>query len=87
MARRQVTQSKKDRDGDILALCNPGANWSPVDKATAIREIESKTNSYFVRVNNQEVDVNVVPKANGEKYLRTDRDPTKHNNLDDLPNC
>jgi len=29
MADRQVTQSRKDSDGDILALCNPGEYWSP----------------------------------------------------------
>jgi len=87
MARRRVTQSRKDVDGDILALCNLGMSWSPVKKAEAIREIESGTNSYFVRVNNQEVDIHVVRKANGDKYLRTDPDQTEHNNLNDLPDC
>ncbi len=29
MAERKVTQSYKDKDGDITALCIPSATWSP----------------------------------------------------------
>jgi len=47
MARRKVTRTKKDRDGDILALCNPAEYWSPRQKANAIRDIESGVNSYY----------------------------------------
>jgi len=86
MSRRRVTQSGKDRDGDITALCNPGEPWSPRPKADAIRDIEGKLHSYYVLVSGAEVDI-VVAKRNGTKYLRTDPDKTTKNNLDDLPNC
>lgn len=82
-----MTQSRKDQDGDITALCNPGEYWSPRQKSDAMRDIDGATHSYFVRVNNQEVDIIVVRKSNGDKYLRTDPDKTKTNNLDDLPDC
>jgi hypothetical protein len=86
MSRRSVTQSRKDRDGDITALCNPAESWSPRAKADAIQDIEGKLHSYYVLVSGAEVDI-VVVKRNGTKYLRTDPDKTKKNNLDDLPDC
>lgn len=86
MADRRVTQSRKDRDGDITALCNPGQYWSPRAKGDAIRDIEGGSHSYYVLSNGRRVDIHVVNGPNG-KYLRTDPDQTSGNNLDDLPNC
>lgn len=87
MADRQVTRSRKDRDGDILALCNPGQSWSPRQKRNAISDIESRTHSYYVNVSGVgRVDIHVVRGQSG-KYLRTDPDRTSRNNLDDLPDC
>ena len=86
MAKRGVTQSRKNQDGDITALCNPGAAWSPRPKAGAIADIESGSHQYFVGVGGQEVDIRVVDGPTG-KYLRTDPDTTNTNNLDDLPDC
>ena len=87
MAKRAVTQSKKDRDGDILALCRPGEYWSPRAKADAIRDIESGTHQYYVPWGDgTKTQIHVVNGPTG-KYLRTDRDNTSQNNLDDLPNC
>lgn len=59
MARREVTHSRKGSDGDITALCNPGAPWSPRSKADAIADIESGIHQYFVGVGEKEVDVHV----------------------------
>ena len=87
MADRQVTQSGKDRDGDILALCRPGRYWSPRQKHDAIRDIENGLHQYFVDVPGiGSVDIHVVRGPRG-KYLRTDPDRTPRNNLDDLPDC
>ena len=86
MARRKVTQSRKNDEGDITALCNPGAIWSPRFKAGAISDIESGTHQYFVGIGSKEVDIQVVDGPSG-KYLRTDPDKTSSNNLDDLPDC
>lgn len=87
MADRQVTRTRKDRDGDILALCNTGQSWSPRQKRDAIDGIESGRHSYFVRwADGNRTEIRVVNGPTG-KYLRTDRDNTTRNNLDDLPDC
>jgi hypothetical protein len=87
MADRAVTQSGKDADGDITKLCQPSASWSPRYKADAIDDIESGAHTYYV---NWKIagrsEIRVVNGATG-KYLRTDRDDTTSNNLDDLPDC
>jgi hypothetical protein len=87
MADRQVSRTGKDRDGDITALCNSGAFWSPRKKWDAIHDIESRTHRYFVRwPEGKDTDIRVVNGPTG-KYLRTDRDTTPKNNLDELPDC
>ena len=87
MAERAVVQSKKDRDGDILALCNPGEFWSPRSKANAIQDIESGTHQYHVPWRDgTKTRIRVVNGTTG-KYLRTDKDDTSRNNLDDLVDC
>ncbi|MBT3094008.1 MAG: DUF3892 domain-containing protein [Candidatus Thiodiazotropha sp. (ex Lucina pensylvanica)] len=87
MAERAVVRSKKDRDGDILALCNPNEYWSPRSKANAIQDIESGTHQYYVPwTDGTRTPIQIVNGPNG-KYLRTDKDNTSRNNLDDLPDC
>ncbi len=86
MADRPVRKTKKDRDGDILALCDDGSVWSPRLKADAINDIESGVHTYYVPWTDGRTEVRVVEGENG-KYLRTDRDNTSRNNLDDLPDC
>ena len=87
MADREVTRTRKDGDGDILALCDSGSSWSPREKRAAILDIEMGTHSYFVRWNDgKRTEIRVVNGPTG-KYLRTDRDSTTRNNLDDLPDC
>lgn len=87
MADRQVTQTGKDRDGDITALCNPGTTWSPRRKREAIDDIETGRHTYFVRwADDRRTEIRVVNGPTG-KYLRTGGDDTTRNNLDDLPDC
>lgn len=83
---RQVTRTRKDHQGDITALCNPGATWSPRPKQSAINDIEQHTHTYYTQVGGSRANILVV-NDHGNKYLRTHEDMTKHNNLDDLPNC
>ena len=86
MADRRVTRSRKDDDGDITHLCNPGMSWSPRSKANVISDIESGTHRYYVRSGSNEADIHLVKGPTG-KYLRTDPDSTTVDNLDDLPDC
>ncbi|MCP4425319.1 MAG: DUF3892 domain-containing protein [Chloroflexi bacterium] len=84
--KRYVTQTRKNWDGDIIALCNPTASWSPRGKQDVITDIENRFHTYVVPWTNGETTIRVVNGSTG-KYLRTDRDNTSRNNLDDLPNC
>lgn len=87
MAIRYVRATGKDRDGDITKLCNSSAEWSPRLKAGAISDIENGVHTYKVKwTNTEETTIRVVNGKSG-KYLRTDRDTTNKNNLDDLPDC
>ncbi len=86
MARRKVTKSRKDKLGNITHLCKPFESWSPRSSWDVISDIEVRLHSYFVMVDYQEVDITVVDGAYG-KYLRTDQDKTKKNNLDELLDC
>lgn len=86
MADRAVRQTAKASNGDILALCDSGAFWSPRRKADAISDIENGTHTYYVPWTTGRTEIRVVNGPNG-KYLRTDHDNTQRNNLADLPDC
>ena len=85
--KRYVRATGKDNSGDITSLCNAGASWSPRSKSGAIADIESGVHEYWVNwASSPETQIHVVKGRYG-KYLRTDRDNTSRNNLDDLPDC
>ena len=85
--RRQVTATRKNFQGDITGLCNHVEPWSPRSKDDVIADIESGVHQYYVLwFDYKETDIHVVNGQYG-KYLRTDRDDTLRNNLDDLPPC
>ena len=86
MADRPVRKTRKNAGHDITALCEDGASWSPRLKADAIRDIETKAHTYYVPWTDGRTEIRVVEGPKG-KYLRTDRDSTPRNNLDDLPDC
>lgn len=83
MAERQVTKSRKDKDGDITALCNDTAIWSPRSKENAIADIESGMHEYYVQQpGTQKAKIRVVG-----GHLQTEPDADQKNNLDNLPDC
>jgi hypothetical protein len=86
MADRAVRKTGKNTEGDITALCNDGDLWSPRRKQDAINDIELGLHTYHVPWTNGRTEIRVVQGPKG-KYLRTDRDTTTRNNLDDLPDC
>ena len=85
MTDRQVTHTRKDRDGDILALCNPGEAWSPRPKDRAIQDLGRGTR-YYTLVNGDRATVYAVNDDHG-LYLSTSQDGSTHNNLGELPDC
>ena len=89
MADRRVTRTRKDMDGDITALCDSGAVWSPRSKTNAISDIEGGVHTYYVRNSAGRSNIIVVrdSSVSGGKYLRTDPNGQCTDNLDNLPNC
>jgi hypothetical protein len=83
---RGVTGSRKNAEGDIIALCNPAEPWSPREVADVIADIESSTYTYVTVVGGIASEIQVVDGPHG-KYLRTRPDATAANNLDNLPDC
>jgi len=87
MTEREVTHTKKDPDGDILALCKPGEFWSPRSKGRAIIDILSERYEYYVKGPHEDIIIRVVRDKEKGMYLRTDPDITTENSLDNLPDC
>ena len=81
---RKVTNTRKDENGRIIALCNPVEWWSPRTLAEVIIDIEESFYTYYVVVGGQRVLIKVI-NGSVEKFLRTDPDKTTKNYLDDLP--
>lgn len=84
MTDRSVTRATHDNNGNITALGNPGHSWSPRSPRDVIGDIEGRTHAYHVPWKSGRTEIHVVNGPSG-KYLRTDRDNTSRNNLDELP--
>jgi hypothetical protein len=87
---RHVQRTRKSGDGpgtETTHLCgDDDAGWGPVPVAEAISQIESGAAVYFTEVDGSIARIVIVDDPQG-KYLRTEADTTKANNLDALPNC
>ena len=77
---RRVRSVKRDKRGNIVALCNSEAQWSPRRKAQVIRDILDNKTSYYVQEQERRSYVRVL---DGET-LRTTRDTTSENSLENL---
>ena len=86
MAVRLVRRARKSPGGRIEALCAEGAWWSPRSVDDVMADIEAGEYSYYVVWTDGETKIRVVESSNG-KQLRTDKDATARNNLEDLPGC
>lgn len=87
MTDRRVRKTRKDSDGDITALCNDHADWSPRSQASAISDIEGGAHSYYVDEDPAGRSDVIVRERAGKKHLTTEADGKKQNNLDELPDC
>jgi len=87
MADRAVRKSRKSTQGDVTALCDDGADWSPRLSDSVISDIDSGAHTYHVPWTSGRTEIHVALTVRGKKFLRTDRDDTTTNNLDELPGC
>lgn len=77
---RRIKATKKDRDGNIVALCNPGQNWSPRRTKDIVRDINSGAKSYYVQDQDRRFYVRSI-----SGVLQAGQDPD--DTLDRLPTC
>lgn len=77
---RRVRSTKKDRNGNIIALCNPEQSWSPRRTADVLRDIRSGAKSYYVQGQKRRTYVRAV-----SGMLQTTADATDDNSLARLP--
>jgi hypothetical protein len=78
---RRIRAVKKNQNGNITAVCNPGESWSPRRVADVARDIKSWRKSYYVHERGRRTYVRLLP--NG--VLQTTEDSKNGNNLNNLP--
>lgn len=78
---RKVTSTKRDRKGNIVALCNTGQQWSPRKTQDVLSDIRAGRKSYYV----QELRERIYIRALAGGRLETTSDASSRNNLDKLP--
>lgn len=66
MSGRAVRKTGKNSEGDITALCEEGASWSPRAKAHAIADLESRAHTYYVPWKSGRTEIRVVNGPHGQ---------------------
>ena len=85
MIERKITKIKKNKEGDIVALCNGGSYWSPRNLDNIIYDIEVLKIKYYAQWGNGKVtNIELVEGPSG-KYLRTKLSKSSSNDLFALP--
>jgi len=77
---RRVRTVRRDRSGNIVALCNSDATWSPRKKIDVIRDILGNKKSYYVQEREGRSYVRVVD----GNQVRTTQDVANPNSLEKL---
>ncbi|HVJ21048.1 MAG TPA: hypothetical protein VM686_36810 [Polyangiaceae bacterium] len=68
---RRVKSTKRDKSGNIVALCNPTEAWSPRKLVDVVRDINGSKRSYYVKESDRRCYVRIV---SGELQTTADRD-------------
>jgi hypothetical protein len=77
---RRITAVKKDRQGNIVALCNPSESWSPRKAIDVMKDIGSGMKSYYVQQLPKRTYLRLI-----SGNLQTTKDATNGNSLTNLP--
>lgn len=85
MENREVTKTIKNQQGEIVALCNDGELWSPKLRSIVVPEIELKINRYYVKQENEEIEVQVANGSESKKLLIANPKRDNINLLMELP--
>lgn len=85
MESREVTKTIKNQHGEVVALCNDAELWSPKLRSIAIPEIELKINRYYVKQNDEEIDIQILNGSGKKKILIANPEKANLNLLMELP--
>ena len=77
---RRVKSTKRDKSGNIIALCNPAEAWSPRKLVDVVQDINGSRRSYYVKESERRSYVRVVGGV-----LQTTSDKNSGNSLEKLP--
>lgn len=85
MIERRITKIKKNKEGDIVALCNGSSYWSPRNLSSIIYDIEVHKIKYYVQWGDGKItNIELIEGPSG-KYLRTKLSKSSGNDLFALP--
>ena len=87
MAKEVTCVNKQDRQSPYERITHIGGIGWRDTQTDAIRKIENRTESYYVRRGGNQVKVIVATSRFGHKYLKTESDGDEPNNLLSLPEC
>jgi hypothetical protein len=79
---RRIMAVKKDRNGNIVALCNPEESWSPRRAIDVMKDIGSGMKSYYVQQVANRTYLRLIAGT-----LQTTKDLAHGNSLAKLPVC
>jgi hypothetical protein len=79
---RKIVSAKRDRKGNIVALCNPGQKWSPRRTKDVLGDINAGRKSYYVQGQSRRSYLRAVA-----GLLQTTADEADGNSLARLPGC
>jgi hypothetical protein len=79
---RRITAVRRDRQGNIVALCNPEESWSPRRTIDVMRDIGSGMKSYYVQQLPNRTYLRLI-----SGNLQTTKDVAHGNSLTNLPVC
>ncbi len=77
---RRIKSTKRDKSGNIIALCNPTEAWSPRKLVDVVQDINGSKRSYYVKESERRSYVRVVGGV-----LQTTSDKNSGNSLEKLP--
>jgi hypothetical protein len=89
MADRQVTCTTKagaQHHPNETFITHIGGIWGKITEAEAIRDIESRTHTYYTNQGGRRADIEVV-QGKKRKFLKTKADSYVPDNLLSLPHC
>jgi hypothetical protein len=87
MAKQITCINKNERNNPYERITHVGGSWGKITQPEAIRQIENRTESFYVHAHGHSVWAVVAVSRFGNKYIKTEPDHDTPDNLLSLPEC